>query len=47
MKTRFIPLLALLMMAFSVMASNETDDTLKVYRLNFSNKIHIWQCVLK
>ena len=39
MKTRIIPLLALLMMAFSVMASNETDDTLKVYRLNFSNKI--------
>ena len=39
MKTRIISLLALLMMAFSAMASNETDDTLKVYRLNFSNKI--------
>lgn len=39
MKTRIIPLLALLMMTFSVMANNETDDTLKVYRMNFSTKI--------
>ncbi|MBO4599165.1 MAG: hypothetical protein J5641_00340 [Bacteroidales bacterium] len=39
MKTRIIPLIFLLMLAFNAEANSDTDDTLKVYRMNFSNKI--------
>ena len=39
MKTRIISLVALLLLAFSATANGEADDTLKVYRMNFSNKI--------
>ncbi len=43
MKTRFISFVALMLMTFAATAGNKpdqaTDDTLKVYRLNFSSKI--------
>lgn len=39
MKTRIISLVALLMLAFSATANGDADDTLKVYRLNFTTKI--------
>ena len=43
MKSRIISLLALLMMAYGAAAGDNTpqttDDTLKVYRMNFTNKI--------
>ena len=39
MKAKIISLVALLMLAFSATANGDTDDTLKVYRMNFSTKI--------
>ena len=39
MKAQIIPLLALLLTAFSATAGNKTDDTLRMYRINFSTKI--------